>query len=435
MLKNDMFRNVRSLRGMKDVLPRDSHIYRTLESKIQEILFQYGFQEIRTPILEKTELFERTIGKKTEVVRKEMYTFLNKKGNTRISLRPENTVSCARAGIENGLFRNKKQRLWYLGPMFRYDRPQYGRNRQFHQLGIEMFGFNSPVFDAELISIMFRIWKSLAIDQYITLELNSIGSISDREIYRNSLKKFFQSNLKKLSLEDQKIAISDPIRLLDSKDPNLNQLLVHAPLLEEYIGKECMDHFYELCRILQKIGIRYVINKRLVRGLDYYNRTVFEWVSGISNFQKTICAGGRYDYLMDLLGYNRSVPSLGCAIGIERLVILIKEVNQDLIHEYHNSKLIDIYLCKQGLINSEEIFFFSERIRSRIKNVSIMIHHGSDKTKKQVSKAIQNNAKIVIILKENFYRSNKILIKNLKKKGSLDIIPLEKLYDFLDEIR
>ncbi|KIE63731.1 histidine--tRNA ligase [Candidatus Riesia pediculischaeffi] len=433
-MSSDFHKKIRSLRGMRDVLPKDSYVYRIVESKIQKILFQYNFQEIRTPILERSDLFDKTIGKNTEVVRKEMYTFLDKNGNIKISLRPENTVGCVRAGIENGLFHNSRQRLWYSGPMFRYDRPQSGRYRQFSQIGIEMFGFDAPSFDAELISITSRIWRLFSIENCVRLEINSIGSIHDRKVYSFSLKKFFRSNLKKLDVKYRELAINDPIRLLDSKDPGLNRLLIHAPSLEEHIDKGSVEHFRKFCKILRKIGIRYTINKRLVRGLDYYNRTVFEWISDVPDFRKTICAGGRYDHLSDMLGYHRSVPSLGCAIGVERLITLIGIANRSLIDRYYSSRSIDIYLCKHGSVELEEMFFFSEKIRDQITNISIMMHYGSDKIKKQIFRANENNAKILIVLREDIYRSKKVLIQNLQKKSRSDIVHLDKLYEYFNNI-
>lgn len=302
-----MAKNIQAIRGMNDYLPADTVIWQRIETILKRVLAGYGYSEIRTPIVEQTPLFRRAIGEVTDVVEKEMYTFDDRNGES-VTLRPENTAGCVRAGIEHGLLYNQEQRVWYLGPMFRYERPQKGRYRQFYQLGAEVFGLQGPDIDAELILLTARWWRELGIFEHVTLELNSIGSLAARANYREALVAFLEQHKDKLDEDCKRRMYSNPLRVLDSKNPEVQQLLNDAPELFDYLDAESKEHFDSLCALLDGAGIKYRINQRLVRGLDYYNRTVFEWVTTALGAQGTVCAGGRYDGLVEQLGADQRLP-------------------------------------------------------------------------------------------------------------------------------
>lgn len=314
---------LQAVRGMNDLLPDATPRWQQVERVAQEILRAYGYREIRLPLLEKTELYARSIGASTDIVEKEMYTFEDRNGDS-LTLRPEGTAGCVRAGIEHGLLHNQVQRLWYLGPMFRHERPQKGRYRQFHQIGVEAFGLAGPDIDAELILLTARLWKALGVHTHIDLQLNSLGTAASRAAYRDELVRYLQKHQQRLGEDDQRRLQTNPLRVLDSKDPAAAGLIQGAPSVLDHLDAESRRHFDTLCDYLKQAGLNFHVNPRLVRGLDYYTRTVFEWVAPTLGAQSTVCAGGRYDGLVELLG-ARPTPAVGFALGLERLLELLAQ--------------------------------------------------------------------------------------------------------------
>lgn len=404
-----MAKNIQAIRGMNDYLPTDTVIWQRIETILKRVLAGYGYSEIRTPIVEQTPLFKRAIGEVTDVVEKEMYTFDDRNGES-ITLRPENTAGCVRAGIEHGLLYNQEQRVWYLGPMFRYERPQKGRYRQFYQLGAEVFGLQGSDIDAELILLTARWWRELGIFEHVTLELNSIGSLAARANYREALVAFLEQHKDKLDEDCKRRMYSNPLRVLDSKNPEVQQLLNDAPELFDYLDAESKEHFDSLCALLDGAGIKYRINQRLVRGLDYYNRTVFEWVTTALGAQGTVCAGGRYDGLVEQLG-GRPTPAVGFAMGMERLVLLVQEINPAFAAE---RSVADVYLASFGEGSQQAALILAEQVRDRLPELRLMMNHGGGNFKKQLGRADKQGAKIALILGEDEVRSGKVAIKDLR---------------------
>ena len=316
-----MAKNIQAIRGMNDYLPGETAIWQRIEGTLKQVLGSYGYSEIRLPIVEQTPLFKRAIGEVTDVVEKEMYTFEDRNGDS-LTLRPEGTAGCVRAGIEHGLLYNQEQRLWYIGPMFRHERPQKGRYRQFNQLGVEVFGLQGPDIDAELIMLTARWWRALGISEHVSLELNSIGSLEARANYRNALVAFLEQHKEKLDEDCKRRMYSNPLRVLDSKNPDVQALLNDAPALGDYLDEDSREHFAGLCKLLEAAGIAYTVNQRLVRGLDYYCRTTFEVVSGSIGAQAAVAGGGRYDGLVKSVG-GPDVPGVGFACGMERLALML----------------------------------------------------------------------------------------------------------------
>ncbi|OCG57808.1 histidine--tRNA ligase [Gilliamella sp. Nev3-1] len=409
-------KKIQSIRGMNDLLPTDSASWQQIEKIVKGVLNSYGYNEIRTPIVEDTALFKRAVGEVTDIVEKEMYTF-NDRNDESITLRPELTAGCVRAGIEHGLFYNQEQRLWYLGPAFRYEKPQKGRYRQFHQFGVEVFGLEGPNIDAELILLTARFWKALGIEQYTSLELNSIGSLEARANYRNALVAFLEQYKDKLDEDCVRRMYTNPLRVLDSKNPVVQELLNQAPQLFDYIDDDSKIHFEGLCRLLDNAGIKYNINQRLVRGLDYYNRTVFEWVTSSLGAQGTVCGGGRYDGLVSQLG-GQPTPAVGFAMGVERLVLLVQAVNPTL--NCDNS--IDIYMISSGdektIAATQSV---AELLRDSLPDWRIMTNYGSTNFKKQFAKADRLGAKIAVIIGENELANHSVMIKNLQTGEQVEV--------------
>jgi histidyl-tRNA synthetase len=413
-------KKIQSIRGMNDLLPTDSASWQKIETIVKNVLNSYGYNEIRTPIVEETALFKRAVGEVTDIVEKEMYTF-NDRNNESITLRPEITAGCVRAGIEHGLFYNQEQRLWYLGPAFRYEKPQKGRYRQFHQFGVEVFGLEGPNIDAELILLTARFWKALGIEKHATLELNSIGSLDARANYRKALVSFLEQHKDKLDEDCLRRMYTNPLRVLDSKNAEVQNLLDHAPKLFDYIDAESKKHFDGLCRLLDNAGIKYIINQRLVRGLDYYNRTVFEWVTNSLGAQGTVCGGGRYDGLVSQLG-GQPTPAVGFAMGVERLVLLVQAVNPSL--NCDNS--IDIYMITSGEEKTISLAQnIAEQLRDNLPNKRIMTNYGSSNFKKQFTKADKLGAKIAIIIGENEIINQSVTIKNLLTGEQVEVAQKE----------
>ncbi|BFI91164.1 histidine--tRNA ligase [Enterobacterales bacterium endosymbiont of Anomoneura mori] len=410
---------IQSIRGMNDILPKEINLWQKIENIIKKILNSYGYNEIRLPILEKSNLFNKTIGMESDILKKEMYTFFDRNLES-ISLRPEATVSCIRSGIEHKFLNNKIQRLWYIGPMFRYERPQKGRYRQFNQIGIEVFGIPNPEIDAELILITLRIWKKLGLLNYIKLEINSIGTIEDRIKYNKDLIIFLKKNINLLNFKNIYI---NPIRLLDSKNIKIKKIIKKAPNLIKYINKKSKIHFYKLCKILNKNGIKYNINKNIIRGLDYYNSTVFEWITKKIGIKGTICGGGRYDKLVEQLGGNK-IPAIGCAIGLERLILLFKNVKN--IFKYKlkidlNIIILNININKLKLV---------EYIHNKIPKLRIYINYNNLNIKKQLINSQNINSYFVLIIGENELYNKNIILKNIINRKQL-ILPKNEIIFYL----
>ena len=381
------------------------------------------------PILENTQLFCRSIGEVTDIVEKEMYTFVDK-GEDSLTLRPEGTASCVRAGIEHGLLYNQQQRLWYMGPMFRRERPQKGRYRQFYQFGAETFGIQGPDIDAELIALSARLWQALGFADQVELQLNSLGSNQARESYKQILVEYFQQNIEQLDEDSQRRLSSNPLRILDSKNPAMADLISHAPKLQEHLDQESQEHFQQLCAKLDSLGISYVVNPTLVRGLDYYNRTVFEWVTTSLGAQGTICAGGRYDGLVEQLG-GQSTPACGFAMGLERIVLMLEQVENI---ETKLSSQVDVYVCMLGELAEKEGFIFSESLRSKLSGIRIQNHCGGGNFKKQLKRADKSGAQIALILGDNEVKESKVAVKFLRDNNEQLLLSHDELIETLNQM-
>ena len=403
-----MAKNIQAIRGMNDYLPADTAIWQRIEGTLKQVLASYGYSEIRLPIVEHTPLFSRAIGEVTDVVEKEMYTFEDRNGES-LTLRPEGTAGCVRAGIEHGLLYNQEQRLWYVGPMFRYERPQKGRYRQFHQMGVEVFGLQGPDVDAELIMMTARWWRALGIADHVELELNSIGSLDARANYRNALVAFLEQHKEVLDEDCKRRMYTNPLRVLDSKNPDIQTLLNDAPTLGEFLDEESREHFSGLCALLDDAGIKYCINQRLVRGLDYYNRTVFEWVTSSLGSQGTVCGGGRYDGLVEQLG-GRATPAVGFAMGLERLVLLVQAVNP----EFEPTRIVDVYVIASGQGVQSAAMQLAEKLRDADPALKLMTNFGGGNFKKQFARADKWGARIALVLGEDEVKAGQVVIKDLR---------------------
>ena len=403
-----MAKNIQAIRGMNDYLPEDTALWQRIEGTLKQVLSGYGYSEIRMPIVEQTPLFKRAIGEVTDVVEKEMYTFEDRNGES-LTLRPEGTAGCVRAGIEHGLLYNQEQRLWYIGPMFRYERPQKGRYRQFNQLGVEVFGLQGPDIDAELILLSARWWRALGISEHVTLELNSIGSLEARASYRDALVAFLEQHKDKLDEDCKRRMYSNPLRVLDSKNQDIQALLNDAPQLGDYLDEESREHFAGLCELLEQSGIPYTVNQRLVRGLDYYNRTVFEWVTSSLGAQGTVCAGGRYDGLVEQLG-GRATPAVGFAMGLERLVLLVQAVNPD----FKAPATVDAYVISSGAGTQGAAIKLAETLRDALPELKVMTNYGGGNFKKQFARADKWGARVALVLGEDEVANQQVVIKDLQ---------------------
>lgn len=403
-----MAKNIQAIRGMNDYLPADTVVWQRIEGILKQVLASYGYSEIRLPVVEHTPLFKRAIGEVTDVVEKEMYTFDDRNGES-LTLRPEGTAGCVRAGIEHGLLYNQEQRLWYMGPMFRYERPQKGRYRQFHQIGAEVFGLQGPDIDAELIMMTARWWKALGIADHVSLELNSIGSLEARANYREALVAFLEQHKETLDEDCKRRMYTNPLRVLDSKNPDVQALLNDAPTLGDYLDEESREHFAGLCALLDSVGIAYTINQRLVRGLDYYNRTVFEWVTTSLGAQGTVCAGGRYDGLVEQLG-GRATPGVGFAMGMERLVLLVQAVNPD----FEPSRIVDVYVIASGQGVQSAAMQLAEQVRDAAPALKLMTNFGGGNFKKQFARADKWGARVALVLGEDEVKAGQVVVKDLR---------------------
>ncbi|MEP2539113.1 MAG: histidine--tRNA ligase [Kangiellaceae bacterium] len=415
-----MSKSFQSVKGMNDILPEDSPAWHFLEACLRQLTDSYGYSEIRMPIVENTQLFCRSIGEVTDIVEKEMYTFVDK-GEDSLTLRPEGTASCVRAGIQHGLLYNQQQRLWYMGPMFRRERPQKGRYRQFHQFGLETFGFQGPDIDAEIIALTARLWKKLGI-QDVELQINSLGSNQAREDYKQKLVTYFEENNEQLDADSQRRLKSNPLRILDTKNPAMKEVVEKAPKLMAHLDDESKIHFENLCAKLTALGIPYVINPNLVRGLDYYNRTVFEWVTTDLGAQGTICAGGRYDGLVEQLGGQANF-GCGFAMGLERIILLLQ--NQESFKDKLSTKT-DVYLCTLGEQAENAGLVLAEELREQLPNLKLQLHCGGGNFKKQLKKADKSEAKLALILGEDEVKQQSVAIKFLREqKAQINLSQVE----------
>jgi len=418
---------IQSLRGMHDLLPENSAIWQYLEKTVADVLSRYSYKEIRFPILEQTELFKRSVGEATDIVEKEMYTFEDRNGD-QLSLRPEGTAGCVRACTEHGLLHNQTQRLWYAGPMFRHERPQKGRQRQFHQIGVEAFGLNGPDIDAELLLLTANLWKTLKIDGVVTLQINSLGTSTDRANYRDKLVGYLMAHRDNLDEDSQRRLETNPMRILDSKNPDVQRIVDGAPKLIDFIDDDSRQHFEQLCGILDAAKITYEINPRLVRGLDYYSKTVFEWVTDSLGAQGTICAGGRYDGLVEQLG-GKPCPGVGFAMGIERLVLLLDELK---VVPDSVGQTVDIYLLAVGEV-SNAAAVLADNLRNQCPNLRIESHCGGGSFKSQIKKADKSGATVALILGEQEAASSTVGVKYLRQEHTQETIIQDNLANLLND--
>ncbi|WP_342607519.1 histidine--tRNA ligase [Vibrio tritonius] len=400
-----MAKTIQAIRGMNDCLPTQSPLWQKVEGIVKNVISAYGYSEVRMPIVEMTHLFKRAIGEVTDVVEKEMYTF-GDNGDS-LTLRPEGTAGCVRAGIENGLLYNQEQRLWYMGPMFRHERPQKGRYRQFHQCGVEVFGIDGPDVDAELIMMTARLWRELGIAEHLRLELNSIGSLEARGNYRTALIAFLEQHEEVLDEDAKRRMYTNPLRVLDTKNKDIQAILGDAPKLSDYLDEESKQHFAGLCELLDAAGIEYTVNERLVRGLDYYNRTVFEWMTESLGSQGTVCGGGRYDGLVEQLG-GKATPAVGFAMGLERLVLMMETLGNQEVR-----RAVDAYIVTGGEGTMMAGMKLAETLREQVPGLRVMNHFGSGNFKKQFKRADKVGAAVALVLGEDEVAQGTVVLKDL----------------------
>jgi histidyl-tRNA synthetase len=412
---------------MNDILPEQTPAWRYLESTLVSLLDGYGYKEIRLPIVEYTELFARGIGEGTDVVDKEMYTFLDRNEES-LTLRPEGTAGCVRAVLEHGLAGGGQvQKLWYAGPMFRYEKPQKGRYRQFHQVGVEAFNLPGPDVDAELIVLTWRLWKQLGLADAVTLQLNSLGSSEARAAYRDALVAYLQERFDQLDEDSQRRLTTNPLRILDSKNEATQAVLVGAPTLCDYLDEESRLHFEGVKARLDAAGIRYQINHKLVRGLDYYNRTVFEWVTDKLGAQGTVCAGGRYDGLVAQLG-GKATPGVGFAMGVERLVLLLETL--DLLPAELN-RAADVYVCAFGEAAELAALTLVERLRDELPGLRLLLNSGGGSFKSQFKKADKSGARYALILGDDELAGRVVGCKPLRDDSEQQSVAWDALAEHL----
>ncbi len=408
---------------MNDILPEVSATWRYLESVVQEIVHSYGYSEIRLPLLEYTELFKRSIGEVTDIVEKEMYTFPDRNGES-LTLRPEATASMVRAGMTNGLFHNQKQKLWTSGPMFRYEKPQQGRYRQFYQFDVEAVGYDGPDVDAELIIMSARMWQRLGISK-IALEINSLGTPESRTSYRKALVEYFSGVKNQLDEDSIRRLEQNPLRILDSKNPDMQAIVDAAPVMLDYLDEESAIHFAGLRALLDAAGVSYTVNPRLVRGLDYYSKTVFEWVTDALGSQGAVCSGGRYDGLVEKLG-GRATPAIGWAMGIERFVALYEACGGET-----PAADADVYIAAFGEGTLERAFVLAEELRDTVAGIRVELNLGGGSFKSQMKRADKSGAEFALILGEQELADGCIGIKPLRSTGEQISVALDELAETL----
>ncbi|HET9843860.1 MAG TPA: histidine--tRNA ligase [Gammaproteobacteria bacterium] len=417
---------LQAIRGMRDLLPEETALWHAVEYSLWELMVSYGYQEIRMPLLEKTQLFTRGIGEATDIVEKEMYTFDDRNGES-VTLRPESTAQCIRAGLEHGLFYNQTPRLWYYGPMFRYERPQKGRYRQFYQFGVETYGIATPDIDAEQILMMHRFWKQWDILSQITLEINSLGTDVCRKAYRVALVEYFTRYSADLDEDSQRRLGSNPLRILDSKNESMRDLINNAPKLMDFIHVEARDHFEQLRHYLDEASIAYKVNPNLVRGLDYYGLTVYEWTTTSLGAQGTVCGGGRYDNLVGLLG-GPETKAVGFAVGMERLISLIQTQTK------HNTAHLDAYFIPMGDKAQKSSIYIAEQIRNIAPHKTLLTHCGGGSVKSQFKKADKSGATIALIVGDLELENKTVTVKYLREEKAQRTVALTHLPEIFKEM-
>lgn len=423
-----MLNRIQAVRGMNDILPQQIASWQKVEAILRMITRQYGYHEIRLPIVEKTDLFSRSIGAVTDIVEKEMYTFTDH-NNESLTLRPEGTVGCVRAGLEHGLLYNSIQRWWYLGAMFRHERPQKGRYRQFHQFGVEVFGLAQPHIDAEVILMTARLWAELGLKNRVCLQINSLGTAATREKYKKSLIEYFSQHKNQLDEDSKRRLQTNPLRILDSKNVEMQNLIDNAPQLLNFLDEESAQHFQALQVLLKNADICFVVNPRLVRGLDYYDKTVFEWViTGTQGAQNTVCAGGRYDGLVEQLG-GSSTPAVGFALGLERLIGLLSELNN--FSEIQNP---DIYFINVGTPAVQKGLILAEGLRDVFPNIRLVWDCSGAGIKSQFKRADKSQARFALILGEDEIKAGTIIFKDLRQKSPQQILLQSELIQKITQV-
>lgn len=414
---------IQAIRGMNDILPAQISYWQKVEDALRRIFAGYGYQEIRMPLLERTELFQRSIGEATDIVEKEMYTFSDR-NNESLTLRPEGTASCVRAAIEHGILYNQQQKLWYAGPMFRYERPQKGRYRQFHQVGVEAFGFTGVAIEAELIFMVSRLWQALNLTTKIELQINSLGSPASRQHYREAFVAYCRQHYHGLDEDSKRRLEINPLRILDSKNPELQELLKNAPKLLDYLDTESKQNFDALCQLLKAANITFVINPKLVRGLDYYTGTVFEWTTTSLGAQGAVCAGGRYDNLVEELG-GTPTSAVGFAMGMERIIALLEQAG-NITHSP-----TDVYFITQGDGNEEFGLLMAEQLRDALPSLKIHVNLIGGSFKTQFKRADKSGARFALILGEDERRQNVITCKDLRTDNQQRQFSLQDIIEHL----
>lgn len=411
---------------MNDILPDQTPVWQFLEETVRRVLRSYGYQEIRMPVVEQTDLFKRSIGEVTDIVEKEMYTFEDRNGDS-LTLRPEGTAGCVRAAEEHGLLFNQTRRLWYTGPMFRHERPQKGRYRQFHQVGVECFGMAGPDIDAELLMMTARLWEQLGLAPHTRLEINSIGSAEARRAYRDALVDYLGDFKTELDSDSQRRLTTNPLRILDSKSPETQKILADAPRLDAFLDEDSREHFSRLRHLLDSAGIAYTVNPGLVRGLDYYGKTVFEWMTDSLGAQGTVCAGGRYDGLVEQLG-GKPTPGVGFALGVERLILLLETL--ELVPESVNGNA-DVYITAMGDEAMAASMSIGQRLRTQLPDRVIVTHCGGGSFKSQMKKADRSGARIAIILGEDEIAAGTAAVKALRSDLAQQSVQQDQLAETL----
>jgi len=419
--------SVQAIRGMHDALPEQTPLWQYAEKIIREVLASYCYQEIRLPIVEKTELFKRSIGEVTDIVEKEMYTF-DDRNNDSLTLRPEGTAGCLRACLEHGLLHNQVHRLWYSGPMFRHERPQKGRYRQFYQLGVETYGMAGPEIDAEIILLTERLWIRLGVRDKVRLELNTLGTIEERLVYREKLVEYFKQHIDVLDEDSLRRLETNPLRILDSKNEGMREVIKNAPELMDFLQEDSRNHFEKLRQTLDYLGIKYEINTRLVRGLDYYGKTVFEWITDDLGAQGTVCAGGRYDNLIQQLGGKENF-AVGFAMGMERLLLLLEQIEGLPI-----LGIVDVYMILVGEKAKQEGMLLAELIRNNNKDIKLQVNCGGGSFKSQFKKADKSGAEYALILGEDEISRGEVSLKPLRTGQEQENLTHNALFEKLIEL-
>lgn len=412
---------IQAIRGMNDLLPSDSPVWQYFENTVSDVLKSYGYQEIRMPIVEQTELFCRSIGEVTDIVEKEMYTFNDRNGDS-LTLRPEGTASCVRAADQHGLLFNQTQRLWYAGPMFRHERPQKGRYRQFHQIGAECFGMAGPDIDAELIILTAGLWKKLGIDRHVSLQINTLGLPEERAAFKADLVEYLSAHVEQLDEDSQRRLQTNPLRILDSKNETTQQLLQDAPTLESYLDDTTRAHFASVLGYLEQAGVAYTVNPRLVRGLDYYSKTVFEWVTDSLGAQGTVCAGGRYDGLVEQLG-GKPTPGIGFAMGVERLVLMLNELG---VVPQEATRTVDVFIVAAGDGTQQKAFELADRLRNDA-GLRVLQNMGGGSFKSQMKKADKSGARVALIIGETELQNAQVVMKDMTAQTEQQTLAQEAL--------